>query len=111
MSIENDKKPRKSPAKKATEAANGAEKKAKATAKPKVVATGTKVAPKAQAAAKSAGAAGVPEAAAAIVAASVRPTHQQIAELAHSYYVERGWKHGYHEQDWFRAEQVLLASR
>ena len=111
MSIEKEKKARKAPAKKATEAANGAEKKVKATATPKVAAAGTKAAPKAKAAAKSAEAAGVPEAAAAIVAASVQPTHQQIAELAHSYYVERGWRHGYHEQDWFRAERVLLATR
>jgi hypothetical protein len=111
MSTEKEKKPRKTPAKKATELANGAEKQAKATAKPKVAAVGTEAVPKAKAAAKSAAAAGVPEAAVAISKASTRPTHQQIAELAHSYYVERGWKHGYHEQDWFRAEQALLVLR
>ena len=111
MSNEKEKKPRKAPAKKATEAVNGVEKKAGVTAKPKVAAAETKAAPKAKAAAKSATAAGVPEVAAAIVKASARPTHEQIAELAHSYYVERGWKHGFHEQDWFRAEQVLLAVR
>jgi len=111
MSIEKEKKPRKTPVKKTAEAAEGAEKKAKVTAKPKVAAAGTKAAPKAKAAAKSAEAAGVPEVAVAIVKASVRPTHQQIAELAHRYYVERGWQHGYHEQDWFRAEQVLLTVR
>ena len=37
-----------------------------------------------------------------------RPTHEQIAELAHSYYVSRGSQDGYHEQDWLRAEQELL---
>jgi len=107
MSNEKEKKPRKAPAKKPAETGNGAEK--KATAKPKVAAAGTKAAPKA--AAKSAVAAGVPEAAVAIVKATVRPSHQQIAELAHSYYVARGWKHGYHEQDWLRAEQVLITTR
>lgn len=38
------------------------------------------------------------------------PTHEQIAALAHRYFVERGWKHGFHEQDWYRAEQELMAA-
>ncbi len=35
-------------------------------------------------------------------------THEQIAELAHSYWVSRGHAHGSSEEDWFRAEQELL---
>jgi len=38
------------------------------------------------------------------------PTHEEIASLAHRYYEERGWRHGFHEQDWYRAEQELMAS-
>lgn len=38
------------------------------------------------------------------------PTHEQVAKLAHRYYEERGWQHGFHEQDWYRAEQELIAS-
>ena len=107
MSIEKDKKPRKAPTKKVV-AEEGAEKK-KPAAKPKVAAAGAKAAPKAKTAAKSAVAAGVPEVGAQT--AKPQPTHQQIAELAHRYYSERGGKHGYHEQDWFRAERELLRGR
>jgi len=47
-----------------------------------------------------------------VVASNVKqwPSHEEIARLAHFYYVERGWQDGFHEQDWFRAEQDLLAS-
>ena len=112
MSIEKEKKPRKAPAKK-TEAVADAEKKTKAATKPKVAAAaGTKAAaPKAKAAAKSAAAAGVPAAAVAMTKGSERPTHEQIAERAYSLFIERGWRHGHHEQDWFRAEQELLTRR
>jgi hypothetical protein len=110
MSMEKEKKPVKAPAKKAPakKAVASTEMKAKAAAKPKAAAA-PKAAPKAaaspaKAAAKSAEAAGVPEAAAAKV---VRPTHEQIAELAHKYFAERGWRHGHHEQDWLRAEREL----
>jgi DUF2934 family protein len=33
--------------------------------------------------------------------------HHQIAELAYSYWVERGFAHGSHEEDWLRAEKAL----
>jgi DUF2934 family protein len=33
--------------------------------------------------------------------------HHQIAELAYAYWVERGFKHGSHEEDWLRAEKAL----
>ena len=39
------------------------------------------------------------------------PSHVKTAELAHSYYVERGYAHGHAESDWFRAEQELKAKR
>jgi len=39
--------------------------------------------------------------------ASVFISHEQVAELAHRYWNERGCAHGHHEADWFRAEQLL----
>lgn len=36
------------------------------------------------------------------------PSYEEIAMLAHRYYEERGRRHGFHEEDWFRAEQELL---
>ena len=32
---------------------------------------------------------------------------EQIAELAHQYWVERGYAHGGHDEDWFRAAQEI----
>ncbi len=40
-------------------------------------------------------------------ATGVGPTTQQIAELAHRFWAERGGHHGWHEHDWLRAEQEL----
>ncbi len=34
-------------------------------------------------------------------------SQQDIAELAHSYWVARGHAHGSHEEDWLRAEREL----
>jgi Protein of unknown function (DUF2934) len=34
-------------------------------------------------------------------------SREQIAQLAHKFWTERGRKHGYHEEDWYRAEQEL----
>ncbi|HTX74695.1 MAG TPA: DUF2934 domain-containing protein [Terracidiphilus sp.] len=34
-------------------------------------------------------------------------SHDEIARLAHSYWQERGGRHGSHVEDWFRAEQEL----
>ena len=41
--------------------------------------------------------------------AAVKPvvSHSQIAELAYSFYLERGHAHGRHEEDWRRAEKEL----
>jgi hypothetical protein len=33
--------------------------------------------------------------------------HDQVAQLAHRYWAERGHQHGHHEEDWYRAEQEL----
>jgi Protein of unknown function (DUF2934) len=35
-------------------------------------------------------------------------SHEEIAMLAHRYWIERGGHHGSHEEDWLRAEQALL---
>ncbi len=35
--------------------------------------------------------------------------HDQVAQLAHRFFTERGHTHGHHEEDWFRAEQELHA--
>jgi hypothetical protein len=34
-------------------------------------------------------------------------SHDQVAQLAHRFFTERGHAHGHHEEDWFRAEQAL----
>jgi hypothetical protein len=34
-------------------------------------------------------------------------SHNQVAQLAHRFFIERGHAHGHHEEDWFRAEQAL----
>ncbi len=39
--------------------------------------------------------------------ASATPSREQIAQLAHRFWRERGGHHGGHEQDWFRAEREL----
>jgi hypothetical protein len=32
---------------------------------------------------------------------------EEVARLAHTYWKQRGGKHGHHMEDWFRAEQEL----
>jgi len=34
-------------------------------------------------------------------------SQDEVARLAHSYWQQRGHKHGHHMEDWFRAEQEL----
>jgi hypothetical protein len=34
-------------------------------------------------------------------------SHDEVAMLAHRFWKERGHRHGQHEEDWYRAEQVL----
>jgi hypothetical protein len=34
-------------------------------------------------------------------------SYEQVAMLAHRYWIERGRRHGNHQEDWFRAEQEL----
>jgi hypothetical protein len=36
-----------------------------------------------------------------------RPTHEEIARLAYSYWEARGRKEGSPDEDWHRAEKVL----
>ena len=34
-------------------------------------------------------------------------TQVQIEKLAYQYYLERGFEHGHHEEDWLRAETAV----
>lgn len=38
---------------------------------------------------------------------SAEPSQEDIACLAHSYWVERNYAHGFAEEDWLRAEKAL----
>ena len=38
----------------------------------------------------------------------IRISHEQVAMLAHRFWIDRGFQHGHHEEDWLRAEQELL---
>ena len=40
-------------------------------------------------------------------AAPAEVRHEDVAQLAHKYWRERGHHHGQHVDDWFRAEQEL----
>jgi hypothetical protein len=42
------------------------------------------------------------------VAKAPKPSREEIERLAKSYWVARGCKDGYEEQDWLRAEKELL---
>lgn len=37
--------------------------------------------------------------------------HEEIAQLAHHYWTQRGHKHGHHEEDWLRAEHELRGKK
>jgi hypothetical protein len=74
----------------------------KTTAKPKAPAKPRKTDAKANGPAAAPKAAGTPS-----NVTSIGPSQEQVAALAHKYWSERGHQHGYHEQDWFRAEQEL----
>lgn len=101
MSVEDEKKkPRKAPAKKAAAVPStdtAATKKVKAAAPKPASPTKKPAAKDTQVAHTSVEA----------VSRSVQPTHIQIAERAHYFFVERGRQHGFHEQDWLRAEYEL----
>jgi len=40
-----------------------------------------------------------------------KPTHQEIAALAHELWVERGSPEGSAEEDWLKAEEQLMSER
>jgi hypothetical protein len=44
-----------------------------------------------------------------VPAAPVTPSREEIASLAYSYWVDRGYQGGSPEQDWLRAEQELCS--
>ncbi len=45
----------------------------------------------------------------AVSAEKKPPTREEISQLAHRYWKERGYHHGSHEDDWLRAERELQA--
>lgn len=103
MSVEDDKKkPKRAPAKKVAAAPSAdaaAEKKVKAAS------------PKSSPAKKKASVKGVSGDSIQQPVETTRPrrepTHAEIAERAHTYFAERGHQHGFHDQDWHRAEREL----
>jgi hypothetical protein len=42
-----------------------------------------------------------------VKAKKITASSEQVAELAHRFWVESGRRHGQHEEHWFRAEQEL----
>jgi hypothetical protein len=38
---------------------------------------------------------------------TMKPSFDQVAQLAHKYWADRGYQHGHHVDDWLRAEQEL----
>jgi hypothetical protein len=36
-----------------------------------------------------------------------KPSHEEVSLLAHRFFEQRGEQHGFHEHDWFQAEQEL----
>ena len=42
-----------------------------------------------------------------VMAAPAVLPHEQVAQLAHRFWFERGCEHGHDAEDWFRAEQEL----
>lgn len=110
MSVEDEKKPRKPAAKKKAVVAPSTD----AAVSKKVKAAGPKptAAPKKKVAVKIISETPATE---AIVETETPkaplPTHAQIAERAHYYFIARGRLHGFHVEDWLHAERELLAGR
>ncbi len=42
--------------------------------------------------------------------AAAAPAPEEVAQLAHAFWVERNFAHGFAEEDWFRAEKALSAT-
>jgi len=110
MSVEDEKKPRKPAAKKKAAVAPSTD--AAVSKKVKAAAPKPAAAPKKKVAANSIN---ETPAAGLIVETETSkaplPTHAQIAERAHYYFIARGRLHGFHVEDWLRAEHELLAGR
>jgi hypothetical protein len=85
--------------------------KTKAPAKPRKTAAKKTAAPVVEVAAPTNGAGPVSAVSAPAVSASnvteMKPSFEQVAQLAHRYWAERGHQHGHHVDDWLRAEQEL----
>lgn len=47
---------------------------------------------------------------AAAIVTPAMPSREEIARLAHSYWVERNYAHGHAEEDWMRAERALTSA-
>jgi hypothetical protein len=58
----------------------------------------------------SAPAAPVEEIAVIAVALPSAPSPEEVARLAHAFWVERNFAHGFAEEDWLRAEKALSAA-
>ncbi len=71
----------------------------KTSTKPKAAAKPRKAAANANGAAVSNGA--------SAKVTEINISREQIAQLAHRFWNERGRQHGHHEEDWFRAEEML----
>ena len=99
---EQKKKPARAPAKAKKSVAG--EKATKAAAALKTSEATAKKPPRTKAVAKSAIAAGIPD---AVTGMHAPPTHAEIATRAYGYYLERHGQHGHHLQDWLRAEREL----
>jgi hypothetical protein len=41
----------------------------------------------------------------------MKPSHDQVAQLAHRYWAEGGHQHGHHVEDWLRAEHELVRGK
>jgi hypothetical protein len=46
-----------------------------------------------------------------VVAPAPEPSPEDVARLAHAFWAERNFAHGFAEEDWFRAEKALAAAR
>jgi hypothetical protein len=96
----------KSPAKKSTPKRQPAKATASTTGD-----NAAKAAPKKSPAKKSTPKKSAPKKQPAKATAKSEPTKDQIAERAYELFLARGGKHGYHMEDWYRAEKELRSGK